>query len=149
MREQFLSSIYIIIKNDKGEILLQRRQGSKLWPGFLALPAGHLDGEENAYEALIREAKEELDIEIKEEDIVDTFVVNRINKTLPPYYDVYFEIKNYQGKIKINEPNKCSELIWASPDNLPKDMIKFEKIAIQNRKKGITFSTIYVDNENE
>ena len=70
MREQFLSSIYIIIKNEKGEILLQRRQGSKLWPGFLALPAGHLDGKENAYEALIREAKEELDIEIKEEDIL-------------------------------------------------------------------------------
>lgn len=42
-REKFLSSIYIIIKNENGEILLQRRQGTKLWPGFLALPAGHID----------------------------------------------------------------------------------------------------------
>lgn len=57
-REKFLSSIYIIIKNEKEQVLLQRRQGTKLWPGFLALPAGHIDEGENAYEALVREAKE-------------------------------------------------------------------------------------------
>lgn len=33
-REKFLSAIYIIIRNDDGKILLQRRQGTKLWPGF-------------------------------------------------------------------------------------------------------------------
>ena len=76
-REKFLSSIYLIIRNKKQQILLQRRQGTKLWPGFLALPAGHIDVNENAYEAAVREAKEELGITIKVEDIVDTFVVNR------------------------------------------------------------------------
>lgn len=91
-REKFLSSIYLIIKNKEGEILLQRRQGTKLWPGFLALPAGHLDVGEDAYEAAIREAKEELNIDIKVDNISDVFVVNRKNKSLLPYYDVYFEL---------------------------------------------------------
>ena len=145
-REQFLSSIYLIIKNDRGDILLQRRQGTKLWCGFLALPAGHLDKGENAFDAAIREAKEELDIEITMNDIVDTFVVNRRNKSLQPYYDVYFEIKNYKREIKINEPNKCSELIWCDINNLPKDMIDFEKEAIKNNLKGIKFSVIDVKN---
>ena len=76
-KEKFLSSIYLIIKNESGEVLLQRRQGTKLWPGYLALPAGHIDEGENAYEAAIREAREELGVEIKTEDIIDTFVVNR------------------------------------------------------------------------
>ena len=89
-KEKFLSSVYLIIKNDKEEILLQRRQGTKLWPGFLALPAGHIDETENAYDALVREAKEELGIEISINNIVDTFVVNRRNKSLMSYYDVYF-----------------------------------------------------------
>lgn len=146
-REKFLSSIYIIIKNENGEILLQRRQGTKLWPGFLALPAGHIDEGENAYEALIREAKEELNIKIDTNNIVDTFAVNRKNKSLPPYYDVYFEISNYYGKITINEPEKCSELIWADINNLPTDMITFEKEAINNNLKGIKFSVTYADNE--
>ena len=108
-KEKFLSSVYLIIKNENDEILLQRRQGTKLWPGFLALPAGHIDEKENAYDAVIREAKEELGIEISISNIVDTFVVNRRNKSLMPYYDVYFEINGYKGDIQISEPEKCSE----------------------------------------
>lgn len=146
-RERFLSSIYLIIKNEEGKILLQRRQGTKLWPGFLALPAGHIDEGENAYEAAIREAKEELNITISQNNIIDTFVVNRRNKSLSPYYDVYFEINNYEGKIIINEPEKCSELKWYGIEELPEDMIEFEKVALWNNKKGIKFSTIDIDNE--
>ena len=146
-REKFLSSIYLIIKNEEDKILLQRRQGTKLWPGFLALPAGHIDKGENAYEAAIREAKEELGIDISQNDIIDTFVVNRKNKSLLPYYDVYFEIKDYKGIIQIMEPEKCSELIWQDIDNLPEDMIDFEKKALLNNQKGIKFSVTYADNE--
>lgn len=146
-REKFLSSIYLIIKNDKNQILLQRRQGTKLWPGFLALPAGHIDEGENAYEALIREAKEELNILVNINDIIDTFIVNRKNKSLSSYYDVYFEISKYEGEIIINEPEKCSELLWADINNLPTDMIEFEKEAINNNLKGIKFSVTYADNE--
>ena len=100
-KEKFMSSVYLIIKNERKQILLQRRQGTKLWPGFLALPAGHIDEGENAYDAIIREAKEELGIEISIDNIIDTFVVNRRNKSLLPYYDVYFEINNCIGEIGI------------------------------------------------
>ena len=146
-KEKFLSSVYLIIKNENDEILLQRRQGTKLWSGFLALPAGHIDEKENAYDAVIREAKEELGIEISISNIVDTFVVNRRNKSLMPYYDVYFEIDSYEGEITISEPEKCSELVWGDINNLPEDMIDFEIEAIRNNQKGIKFSTIDVDNE--
>lgn len=146
-KETFMSAVYLIIKNEEGKILLQRRQGTKLWPGFLALPAGHIDEGEDAYEAAIREAREELSIKISKDDIVDSFVVNRKNKSLPSYFDVYFEIKSYEGSIKINEPEKCSELKWCDINDLPKDMIDFEVEAIKARQRDILFSTIYTDNE--
>ena len=146
-REKFLSSVYLIIKNEQKQILLQRRQGTKLWPGFLALPAGHVDEKENVYEAAIREAKEELGIVISVENIIDTFVVNRRNKSLMPYYDVYFEIDKYNGKIQISEPEKCSELVWCDINNLPEDMIDFEIEAIQKNLMGIKFSVTDTDNE--
>ena len=146
-KESFLSAVYLIIKNNKNEILLQRRCGTKLWCGYLALPAGHIDKGENAYEAVIREAREELDIEIKFDDICDTFVVNRRNKSLLPYYDIYFEINNYKGIIKINEIEKCSELVWCDINQLPDDMIDYEKIALTNNINGIKFSVVDVDNE--
>ncbi len=146
-KETFYSAVYLILHNQKGEILLQRRQGTKLWPGFLALPAGHVDEGENVYDAVIREAKEELDITINRDDIIDSFVVNRRNKSLKPYFDVYFEISSYKGQVKINEPDKCSELRWCSIDNLPDDMIDFEIDAIKNRQKNIMFSCFDADNE--
>ena len=146
-KESFLSSVYLIIKNEEGKVLLQRRQGTKLWCGFLALPAGHIDEGENAYDALVREAKEELGIEIDMKDIVDVFVVNRRNKSLPSYYDVYFELKKYKGNISIKEPEKCSELLWCDINNLPNDIIDFEKEAIINNMKGIKFSVVEADNE--
>ena len=59
-REKFLSAVYLIIRNSEGKILLQRRQNTKLWLGFLALPAGHIDCGENAYEAKIFNMNNEL-----------------------------------------------------------------------------------------
>ena len=146
-REKFLSSVYMIIKNELGEVLLQRRKGTNLWSGFLALPAGHIDKGEDAYEALIREAKEELGIHIKVEDIENVFVVNRKNESLEPYFDIYFEINKYEGLIEIKEPDKCSELIWIHPNEFPNDMIEFEKEAIKKNERGIKFSTIFVEKE--
>jgi len=146
-KEKFLAAVYLIIKDKEGKILLQRRQGTKLWPGFLALPAGHIDEGENAYDAVVREAKEELSIKISKENIGDSFVVNRRNKSLLPYFDIYFEINSYSGEIKINEPDKCSELKWCDINDLPKDMVDFEIEAINNMKKNKKFSVIDVDNE--
>ena len=109
--------------------------------------AGHVDEGENVYDAAIREAREELSITITKQDIIDSFVVNRRNKSLAPYFDVYFEILSYEGKIKINEPEKCSELKWVDINNLPDDMIDFEIEAIRNRQRNIMFSSIDIDNE--
>ncbi len=149
MKASHLSAVYMIIRDSKGHILLQRRQGTELWCGFLALPAGHVEEGENPYDALIREAKEELGITVKVENIVDTFVVNRRNKSLPPYYDVFFEIRGFEGIINIMEPDKCSALISADPYNLPDEMIEYERIAIEENLKGNKFSVVYADNEEQ
>ena len=84
---------------------------------------------------------------LTENDIVDSFVANRRNKSLKPYFDVYFEISSYRGKLTINEPDRCSELRWCDINNLPEDMIDFEIEAIKNNLMGIKFSVIDTDNE--
>lgn len=45
------------------------------------------------------------------------------------------------------EKDKCSELVRADIDNLPDDVIDFEKEAINNNLNGIKFSVTYADNE--
>lgn len=124
---------------DNNKVLLQKRKGSKLWPGYYALPAGHINKGENQYDALIREAKEELDIEIDLKNIINSYVVLRRNffeidgKKLEPYIDYYFEISKYKGTPKIVEFNKCEELIWSSIEELPEPFINYEGDFLANR----------------
>lgn len=103
-----------------------------------------MDEGENCFETVIREAKEELGIDIEKKDIIDTFVVQRRSKIHGPYFDVYFEIGSYRGDIKIMEPHKCTELKWVEENILPNDMIKFERDALQMRKEGKKFDCIDV-----
>ena len=134
----FKSAVHMIISKDD-KILLQKRKGSKLWPGYYALPAGHIDEGENQYDALVREAKEELGITIDIKDIINSYVVLRRNyfkidgKQLEPYIDYYFEINNYKGTPKIIEKDKCDELLWASIDNLPDPFINYEGVFLKDK----------------
>ena len=138
MKAIFKSAVHIILINDN-KILLQKRKGSKLWPGYYALPAGHIDEGETQYDALVREAKEELGIEINPNDIINNFVVLRRNffeidgKILEPYIDYYFEIKKYNGVPKIIEEDKCDELLWADVNNLPEPFINYEGVFLEDK----------------
>lgn len=138
MKEIFKSDVHMLI-TDNNKVLFQKRKGSKLWPEYYALPAGHINEGENQYDALIREAKEELDIEIDLKNIINRYVVLRRNffeidgKKLEPYIDYYFEISKYKGTPKIVEFNKCEELIWASIEELPEPFINYEGDFLANR----------------
>lgn len=135
----FKSAVHMILTQDD-KILLQKRKGSKLWPGYYALPAGHIDEGENQFDALVREATEELGIGIDPKHILASYVVLRRNhfkidgKLLEPYIDYYFDLKEWDGTPKIMEPNKCDELIWADPNNLPYPFINYEGDFLDNRE---------------
>ena len=138
MKAKFKSAVHLILMNEE-KILLQKRKGSKLWPGYYALPAGHIDEGETQYDALVREAKEELGIEINPNDIINNYVVLRRNffkideKILEPYIDFYFEIKNYTGIPRIIEEDKCDELLWADVNNLPEPFINYEGVFLEDK----------------
>ena len=141
MKAIFKSAVHMIICNCKdNKILVQKRKGSKLWPGYYALPAGHIDKGENQYDALIREAQEELGIVINLKKIINSYVVLRRNyveingKVLESYIDYYFEIEEYEGIPKIIEEDRCDELIWVDINNLPEPFINYEGDFLENKK---------------
>ena len=138
MKELFKSAVYMIITKDN-KILVQKREGTNAWCGYYALPAGHIDVGENQYEALVREAKEELNIDIDINNITNSYTVlrrnfyNMNNKKSDNYIDFYFEISKYNGTPSIAETNKCSELLWVDIHNLPEPFIDYEGLFLENR----------------
>ena len=64
-------AVYGFIFNKNGDVLLQRRSKTKkMWPDLWDVTAGgHVLAGEFGYEALIREIKEELGIDVQEDEI--------------------------------------------------------------------------------
>lgn len=67
-------AVALFIINSKGQVLLQRRSPNKrMWPNMWDITAGgHVDAGEFGYKAVIREAKEELGIDLCNSDL--TFI---------------------------------------------------------------------------
>lgn len=146
----FKSAVHLIL-TDGNKILVQKRakNGSKLWPGYYALPAGHVDEGENQYEALVREAREELGIELDPKDIIKEYTVLRRNffdidgKRLEPYIDYYFEMEKYNGTPSIMEKEKCEELKWVDINDLPEPFVNYEGVFFED--KSITTYDCMID----
>jgi isopentenyl-diphosphate delta-isomerase type 1 len=71
--------------NKKGQVLLQKRSLLKdTYPGYwTASCSGHLDLKENYKQALVREAKEELGLDLKSKDFkfIDKFLIKMPSQT--------------------------------------------------------------------
>jgi 8-oxo-dGTP diphosphatase len=61
-----IATVAAIIENEEGKILLTRRN-IKPFKGQWCLPGGHIDDNEKALEAVIREAKEETGLDFEAE----------------------------------------------------------------------------------
>ncbi|MDD5769445.1 MAG: NUDIX domain-containing protein [Candidatus Gracilibacteria bacterium] len=140
-KPEFYAAVFGIIKDENGNILFQKRQNTGFADGFYQLPSGHIEGEETYNEALIREMKEELGIDILEKNIKLVHISHRITKNDRVYFDIFFEITLYNGEITNTEPEKCSELKFLDYKN-ENLVINYNKLALENIEKGTAFSEV-------
>ena len=114
----------IILINNKNEILLQSRADRNLW----GLPGGCQELGETFEETIIREVKEETNLEIRKEDLKLISVVSgqtRYN-TYPNGDEVYnntvlFMVNKYKGILKYNTESK--DMKFFAIENLPQNLM--------------------------
>lgn len=125
-----------IIENDKGQILLQSRADRNKW----GLPGGCQEVGESFKETIIREIKEEtnLDVKMSDLDIID-IVSGSSRKNSYPNGDVVYNnivlylIKNYTGTLKWNKESK--EMKFFDIDDLPNNQNDADLINIYINKR--------------
>ncbi len=104
------------------------------------LVAGHLEKGESVMSAMIREAKEELGIKIKNNDLK---LVSVIHGLKPAYVGFFLECRKWEGQIKNIEPDKCQKLEFFNINNLPEEkIIPYVKKAIDCFQNKIVFDEI-------
>lgn len=131
MKKHFTTTAYIVaIIAGEHKILLHRHKKHKLWIGI----GGHIEKDENPIEALIREVKEETNLEIellennkllKTDDVMELTCPDAIlQEKLPPYKKepehyhvdlIYFTFCKNPDQIRINEA-----FAWFSKQDLKK-----------------------------
>lgn len=100
----------------------------------IGLPGGHTEKNEEIKEAMRREAKEEIGIDIKSEDLILYKVLNRkINEDVE-YIDFIFKTKKWTREIKNCEIDKCEEIVWFDKNEIPENTIEFVKEVLKNQK---------------
>ncbi len=108
----------IIIVNNEGRILLKKRMNAHA--PYYSIPGGSLDPGETFEECAVREVEEETNLKIKNPRVI------ALTNDLQTYQEegkhdvaVGLLVDEFEGELKNMEPEKCEELIWADPRNLP------------------------------
>ena len=149
-KPQFYSAAYMIIENELWEVLFSKRANTGYRDWGFQLPAGHLEWEESMIECAIRESKEELCIDIKEEDLSVVHISHRISPQekwwdTRVYFDIYVKINKYSWMPIIWELEKCSELKFVDINNISKEdknLFSFDLDIVKKIRKGENFSEV-------
>ena len=117
-------AVVVFIINSKGQVLLQRRSPNKrMWPNMWDVTAGgHVSSGEFGFQAIIRECKEELGIELNKNDL--TFIGSTkstniqgdiINNHFNEIYIANKEIDETKLQLQVEE---VAEVRWVDKDEI-------------------------------
>lgn len=138
------ASYLVLMKNNK--VFLMRRFNTGYHDGMYGLCAGHTEYKETFKEAIIREAKEEVGIDLKAKDLEVVHVMQRFAVPNPQELrgrvDVFIKAKKWKGEPQNMEPHKCDDARWFSLNSLPRNTIPFIREALKNIKYKKFYSEI-------
>ena len=136
-RYKIISEAHLVLL-DGGRILLLRRANTGYEDGNYGVVAGHLDGNESARSATVREANEEAGIGIDASDLTLFHVMHRYAQD--ERISFFFHASAWTGQPKNMEPHKCDELEWFPLDAMPANTIPYVTAAISRGLSGIRYS---------
>ncbi len=133
--------LFLVREGEQGsEVLLQMRRGTPYMDGWWACgAAGHVEHGESALAAAVREAREELGIEIAPGDLRPVATMHRTNALDDPQeerIDLFFEVRTWQGEPHIAEPEKAADLQWWPLGGAPEGLVPHEAQAFEVLASG-------------
>jgi mutator protein MutT len=133
-RHKLIPAVFIIFKH-KGKILLSRRFNTGHADGMYSFPSGHVEPTESFVVAAIREAKEEVGVQVKAKDLKFIYCqhdyFNSPNPNEMPYINIFLLCEKWKGEMENVEPEKCDDLKWVDPKKLPKNTIHYIKEVVK------------------
>lgn len=138
-RFQVIPAAYVLLRRDD-EVLLQLRQHTGYRDGYWACAAaGHVELGESVFDAAVREAREEIGVELCTDDLVPLTAMHRTHRNDDPIderVDIFFECRRWTGEPAVLEPRKNAGLRWARLDDLPDPVVPHERFVLDSLLRG-------------
>lgn len=123
--------VWVILYKDNC-ILLWKRKNSH-GEGTWSFPWWHLEFWESWEECAVRETKEETNLDILSSSFFH--VTNDIFESENKHYNtIFLKSNNFQWKLQLMEPDKCSEWKWFEKDNFPDNVFLPIKNLLKEKK---------------
>jgi 8-oxo-dGTP diphosphatase len=129
---------YVVLR-DGNKVAFVLRSGTSWMNDYYGLPSGKVEQHENFTNGAIREAKEEVDIDIDRDDLRPSLIMHRHSDD-SDWVDVFFEVDKWQGEVINAEPHMHSELAWLDLDSLPENVIPSVSFALEQIKAGVQYA---------
>ena len=126
----FFVACYLVLIN-QNKVLLLRRYNTGYEDGNYSLVAGHVEPNETIKDALVREAKEEVGIDVFSNDLNFIRIIHRKSLDNRIYLDFFFRSECWTGQPSNREPSKCDKILWADLDNMPDNVIPHVRNVIE------------------
>ncbi len=142
-RHMNIPASYLVLMNEREQVLLLRRFNTGFKDGMYSLVAGHVDAGETFTQGLMREALEEAGVIVSPEDAEIAHMMHRKSDTDgSERVDVFFVVRKWSGEITNCEPGKCDELAWFNLDDLPENMVEYIRVALGHIRVGVKYSEV-------
>ncbi len=126
------ASASAFIRNDRGEVLLQRRADNGRW----GLPGGSIEIGESAAAAVCREVAEETGLQVAVVRLVGVYsdpslqVVRYADGNVVHYVSLFFQCRVVGGRLCTSP--ETLELGYFDPGALPEDVLPLHRIRVQD-----------------
>lgn len=139
---------HLILRQGSKILLTRRAISQKVWAGYWHCVTGSVENSESPKAAIIREAKEEIGLEIKELNLVTTiFLVEKdcFNPSEQFYGLELFFLSNlaHDQVPKNMEPSKQDLMDWLDYNNLPETMIPGVAFGIKCYLNNKNYAELY------
>ena len=120
----------VIIVNNEGRVLIGKRKGSHAQK--YSIPGGHLELGQTFEAGAMKEIKEETNLDIENPRVIAvTNNLETYREEGKHYISIILLADKYSGVLKLMEPEKCEEWLWADPRDLPEPHFDASRLGIQ------------------
>lgn len=139
-----VSVVHIFLIRE-GQILLLKRQNTGRDDGKYGLPAGKMEQGEQPEETAFREAEEECGVRLDKSSLRMTGILQiaATGEHGDERIDFFFAAEHGDEQPVNREPDKCAELRWCRPEQLPAETLPYVRQAWKRHadNNGLWFDT--------